>query len=184
MHECVCNFLLACWFLDPHQRPSFKEILRDLEKISRSPFGCYETFHMMQETWKTEIAAVLEDMKHKEEELQSREEQVKKQTVMQEIKEEHLKIREQEVAARETKLLQMVEIFLILQQSNTPRPTPIKRKGKFRGKGAVKKEQIISGPSDFRHTLTVQTTEYKGLRSFSSPETPPGSPNVGLRTYV
>lgn len=40
--------------------------------------------------------------------------------------------------------------------------------------------------SDFRHTLTVQPAERsKHLKSFSSPETPPGSPRIGqLRAYV
>ena len=37
---------------------------------------------------------------------------------------------------------------------------------------------------DFKHTLTVQAAEHKVIRNFSSVETPPGSPNVGPRTYI
>ena len=57
-----------------------------------------------------------------------------------------MKIREQEVAAREANFLQFVEALIMLQ-ANAPRPIPKKRKGKFSRQKALKnKEQIISGP--------------------------------------
>lgn len=60
--------IIACWDNDPHQRPSFKEILRDLEAIAKSGFiqTPHESFHTMQDCWKKEIAEVLHELRLKE----------------------------------------------------------------------------------------------------------------------
>lgn len=58
----------SCWELEPRDRPSFKQILRDLDVIARSAFTQtpHESFHTMQDGWKKEIAEVLEELRAKE----------------------------------------------------------------------------------------------------------------------
>lgn len=58
----------GCWAKDPHKRPTFKEILRELEKIDQSRFAQTpnESFHTMQDGWKKEIAEVLNELRIKE----------------------------------------------------------------------------------------------------------------------
>jgi hypothetical protein len=67
------------------------------------------------------------------------------------MKEEHLKLREQELVEREMDLMQRELIIAMMQQGHHPgpRPTPKKRKGKFRQKALNKKEpgNNISMPS-------------------------------------
>lgn len=57
-----------CWECDPHDRPSFKEILNVLDEISRSAFSQtpHDSFHMLQDSWKKEIAEVLQELRKKE----------------------------------------------------------------------------------------------------------------------
>lgn len=59
---------IGCWDKDPHKRPSFKDILRELDNIARSGFGetPNESFHTMQDGWKKEIAEVLHELRIKE----------------------------------------------------------------------------------------------------------------------
>jgi len=70
--------------------------------------------------------------------------------------EENLRQKERELEEREQNLLAR-EIVVLLQQGNPPgpRPTPKKRKGKFRQKMLNKKEagNIISMPSGTEFTL-------------------------------
>ncbi|CAL8111731.1 unnamed protein product [Orchesella dallaii] len=185
----------ACWAGDPHQRPSFGAIRQELESIAASPFLFQqEEFYSMQESWRSEISEMVMEIRNKERELLSLEEELKKMEMIQQIqqqqqqmKEENLRRREEAIRQRELEVMQREIVIALLQQTSqpTPKPTPKKRKGKFRAKALGKKEasQIISSPSDFRHTLTVQPADRsKGLRSFSSPETPPGSPLP--RTFV
>ncbi|XP_067125231.1 mitogen-activated protein kinase kinase kinase 10-like isoform X2 [Centruroides vittatus] len=184
----------ACWNPDPHGRPTFVDILRELEDISRSPFmnTPQESFHTLQEDWKHEIAEMFHELRCKEKELRCREEELTKALLQQKIQEEFLKKREQELAEREIDLLERELNIMILQQQQG-RPTPKKRKGKFK-KSRLKLlkygGQQISMPSDFRHNITVQPSlairpEIKGLRMSSSPESPPASPNLPrLRAYA
>jgi mitogen-activated protein kinase kinase kinase 9 len=62
------TLFLACWETDPHRRPSFKDILQELDLISRSSFAQTpnESFHTMQDGWKKEIAEVLQELRMKE----------------------------------------------------------------------------------------------------------------------
>lgn len=65
-----CDHLIwkGCWAKDPHKRPSFKDILRELDAIERSGFTQTpnESFHTMQDGWKKEIAEVLHELRLKE----------------------------------------------------------------------------------------------------------------------
>ncbi|XP_072385894.1 mitogen-activated protein kinase kinase kinase 9 isoform X2 [Diabrotica undecimpunctata] len=168
-----------CWEADPHRRPSFEQILDDLDKIVHSSFTQtpHESFHIMQDDWRQEIEEVLLDLRRKEKELRCREENLNRAQLQQRMHEEQLKQKEQELHAREIDLLERELFFMITQQT----PTPIKRKGKFKRSRIklLKKEPgtNISFPSDFRHTITVQhTVDNKG--SFISPNSPPGSPAI------
>ncbi|CAG9762478.1 unnamed protein product [Ceutorhynchus assimilis] len=172
-----------CWESDPHHRPSFEQILEDLDKIVHSSFTQtpHESFHIMQEDWREEIEEVLLELRRKEKELRSREEDLNRAQMQQRLHEEQLKQKEQELHVREMHILERELNFMINQQQTTP--TPKKRKGKFkRSRLKLKKEpgSIISSPSDFRHTLTVQHTmdPKGGLGGIISPNSPPGSPAI------
>lgn len=58
----------GCWELDPHKRPKFQDILKELEKVESSGFLLtpHDSFHTLQDGWKKEIAEVLEELKLKE----------------------------------------------------------------------------------------------------------------------
>ncbi|XP_045624552.1 mitogen-activated protein kinase kinase kinase 11 isoform X3 [Procambarus clarkii] len=166
----------GCWELDPHARPIFEVILNKLDEISRSNFTQtpHESFHTMQGHWKVEIEEKVNEIRMKENDLRCREEEVRRALVKQKQIAEQLKKREQELHNREMDLLQR-EISIAIQQQSA-KPTPKKRKGKFRKKLLSRTHQI-SAPSDFRHNITVQPTAGVVLNP-TSPESPPGSPNL------
>uniref|UniRef100_A0A1B0CDE5 mitogen-activated protein kinase kinase kinase n=1 Tax=Lutzomyia longipalpis TaxID=7200 RepID=A0A1B0CDE5_LUTLO len=172
------KLMKSCWECDPHNRPSFKEILRELDVIVRSGFTQtpHESFHTMQDGWKKEIAEVLQELRKKEKELRCKEEELTRVQLQQRIQEENLQKREQELQARELELLER-EINVMISQNT---PTPKKRRGKFsksRLKLLKREPGQISFPLDFRHTITVQHTalrEESRLRT----DTPPGSPSI------
>lgn len=58
----------ACWEIDPHKRPQFKVIAKQLDDIVKSGFmqTPHESFHNMQDCWKKEIAEVLHELRLKE----------------------------------------------------------------------------------------------------------------------
>ncbi|XP_058821356.1 mitogen-activated protein kinase kinase kinase 11-like isoform X2 [Topomyia yanbarensis] len=173
-----------CWELDPHRRPSFKDIEKDLDIITRSGFAQtpHESFHTMQDGWKKEIAEVLQELRKKEKELRSKEEELSRVQREQRCKEEDLAKREQELDAREIELLGR-ELNIIITQNT---PTPKKRKGKFsKSKLRLLKREPgqISFPLDFRHTITVQHTTIRD-ESRQRNDTPPGSPATRLRAIA
>lgn len=188
------HLMKGCWNPDPHNRPPFINILKDLEEISRSSFMStpQESFHSWQKKWKCEIEEMFHDLRCKEKELRCREEELRKALLQQKIQEELLRKREQALHERAIDLLERELNILILQQQQG-RPTPNKRKGKFK-KSRLKLSkyggQQISMPSDFRHNITVQQTpaihpESKGIQYISSPDSPPSSPNLlHLRVYA
>lgn len=69
-HSSWSNNLIvtACWYPDPHLRPSFEDILQALDAIVHSAFTQtpHESFHTMQEDWKLEIEEVLHGLRMKE----------------------------------------------------------------------------------------------------------------------
>ncbi|CAH1791935.1 unnamed protein product, partial [Owenia fusiformis] len=184
------KLLEDCWNPEPHERPTFRELLAVLEEIADSPFmdTPNESFHTMQEDWRLEIEDMFNELRKKEAELRSREEELSKAASEQKLQEEFLKKREQELAEREIDLLERELNILILHQ-NISKPVPKKRKGKFK-KNKLKMlknsgGKIISEPSDFRHNITVQseTPTAHSKRVPSTPETPPppGSPGFPPR---
>ncbi|XP_030745564.1 mitogen-activated protein kinase kinase kinase 11-like isoform X3 [Sitophilus oryzae] len=181
-HQPWKDLMERCWASDPHDRPPFERILQDLDDIYNSPFTQtpHESFHNLQEDWREEIEEVLLELRRKEKELRSREEDLNRAQLQQRMHEELLRQKEQELHAREMDILKRELNFMIIQQT----PTPKKRKGKFKKSGLrlLKKEAgpTISHPSDFRHTITVQhTVDPKGgLSGVISPNSPPGSPAI------
>ncbi|KAL1138403.1 hypothetical protein AAG570_008467 [Ranatra chinensis] len=177
------NLMEDCWKSDPHQRPSFENILSYLDIIVHSPFTQtpHESFHTMQDDWRQEIEEVLHGLRikekafrSKEEELRCREEELSRAQLEQRLMAQHLHQKELELEAKEMELIQR-ELTMMLQEQI---PTPNKRLGKFKRSRlkSIKKEpgQNISSPSDFRHKITVQhTTGVVGL-----PTSPPASPSV------
>ncbi|KAL5275164.1 MAP3K11 family protein [Megaselia abdita] len=175
----ACGCLMKkCWELDPHKRPSFKDILSNLEDIQRSAFSQTpnESFHKLQDGWKKEINEVLQDLSRKEKELRSKEEDLKKVQDQQTKKEQTLKNLEkklgewgQDLIARE----------LAINLSSIPStPVPGKRVNKFKKiKLKLLKQKDISHPSDFRHLVQAVPKQ---------DSTPPGSPgsSIGLRVLT
>ncbi|KAL1510042.1 hypothetical protein ABEB36_004698 [Hypothenemus hampei] len=176
------ELMQKCWDSNPHYRPSFEQILEDLDKIVHSSFTQtpHESFHIMQEDWRLEIEEVLLELRRKEKELRSREEDLNRAQIQQRLHEEQLKQKEQELRAREMHILERELNFFIIQQQT---PTPKKRKGKFKhSRLKLKREpgSIISSPSDFRHTLTVKHTldSNASFAGLIGPNSPPGSPAI------
>ncbi|XP_077996541.1 mitogen-activated protein kinase kinase kinase 9-like [Glandiceps talaboti] len=180
-----------CWNADAHERPSFREILDQLNEIADSAFinTPQESFHSMQETWRQEIEEMFNELKMKEKELRSREEELSRAAIQQKYQEEFLKRREQELAEREIDLLERELNIMILQQEQE-KPTPKKRKGKFKkSRLKLKKDgaKRISMPSDFQHKITVRpspTPERRSVRLPNTPESPPASPLPRLRAIA
>merc|ERR1740128_1487073 len=170
----------STWEYDCHDRPSFASILKSLDTLAHSKFTSLpgDSFHLMQQDWKVEIADRLCDIRVKEHELHNIEcelvaqreamaarqrEHIRETERLKQLKED-MKAKEAELAERELTLLQRALNMMIVQQQNTQddqTPTPRKRKGKFR-KRLLKKEastgnnSVISAPSDFRHTMTIK----------------------------
>ncbi|ESO87725.1 hypothetical protein LOTGIDRAFT_166312 [Lottia gigantea] len=174
--EPFSRLMSDCWDQEPHERPTFGEILDRLDDISTSPFVSYpqESFHTLQEDWKLEIEAMFEELRSCEKDLRCREEEITKAELQQKHHEESLKKREQELAEREIELLERELNVLILQQV-IQKPTPNKRKRKSKLKNLrIHGGKYISEPSGFRHNITVQKDMEQPMAS--SPESPPVSP--------
>ncbi|KAL4715596.1 hypothetical protein ACJJTC_006175 [Scirpophaga incertulas] len=174
----------ACWHSNPRERPSFPEILIQLERIRQSEFtrAPHESFHTMQDGWRLEIEEVLRDLRRKEKELRCREEELTRAQLQQRLMEQNLAQKERELEMREIDLATRelhILIFASNMSHNQP-PQPNKRKGKFSKMKLVKKD-TISSPLDFRHTLTVRPSDdessVKQLVAVAK-DTPPGSPAI------
>ncbi|RWS04910.1 Mitogen-activated protein kinase kinase kinase 9-like protein [Dinothrombium tinctorium] len=189
------SIMKACWDPDPHDRPSFAQIVFNLKTLSQSRFmeTHRKSFHTLQENWKVEIEEMLEELKCKEKELRNREEELIKALNQQKMQEKFLRERERELAEREIEILER-ELHIIIQQQQQNKPVPKKRRGKFKKNRLTKilrypsNTHLISMPSDFRHNITVQqepsmVAKYPYIAS--SPDSPPPSPTVPrLRAYA
>ncbi|XP_017850431.1 LOW QUALITY PROTEIN: mitogen-activated protein kinase kinase kinase [Drosophila busckii] len=161
----------SCWEGDPHRRPDFKKIIEQLESSACSKFTLtpQESFHLMQEVWKKEIAEVLHDLREKEkrfqtieEELRNKEEQLELIRKKQVDQANRLHLIEEQLRQREINLLGRELMMQPVQ------PIPSKRKPKK----CKKKSLQISLPTGFRHTITAVCDKVD----------PPGSPSLsGLR---
>ncbi|EDO36442.1 predicted protein, partial [Nematostella vectensis] len=165
--EVFKNLMADCWNQDPHKRPTFKAVLEALEEISDSALmeTQQESFQSMQDGWQTEIEQIFNELKLKERELSSREDELRKIQMVQESHADALRRREEELAAREMNLLGR-EISIIIQQQKQLKPSPKKRKGhflKFRFGSLGRK---ISAPSGFQHRFTITSDTF----DFDSPE--------------
>ncbi|XP_038212824.1 mitogen-activated protein kinase kinase kinase 11-like [Zerene cesonia] len=180
----------ACWHSNPRERPLFPEILDQLDRIRQSEFtrAPHESFHTMQDGWRIEIEEVLRDLRRKEkecktieEELRCREEELTRAQLQQRLVEQNLAQKERELEMREIDLAAR-ELHILIFASNMSQqpPQPNKRKGKF-SKIRLLKKDTISSPLDFRHTLTVRQSDdeasVKQLVAVAK-DTPPGSPAI------
>lgn len=167
------NLMEACWDSDPHRRPTFDNILMELDGIIHSAFTQTpdESFHIMQDDWRHEIEEVLHNLGMKEKELRSREEELMQLQLDQQKLARLLREREEELTRRELELFER-ELTIMMYQT----PTPNKRRGKFK-RSKILPEQI-SSPSDFQHMITVTTDHQKCRNPASNASSPPGSPSI------
>jgi hypothetical protein len=163
------ELLESCWNPVAQSRPSFKEIIKTLEEIARSPFVRTPngSFQSMQRDWQSEIEEMFLKLREKESELVNREATVVKlQQKQDEIKRE-LMVKEQELALREFDLVKR-EILLL----NPPYPP---RKKKQKGKKKVTAKDI-SEPTGFVHQVHIKRSpspeELNKERKQSHPSTP------------
>uniref|UniRef100_A0A8C5PKS5 mitogen-activated protein kinase kinase kinase n=1 Tax=Leptobrachium leishanense TaxID=445787 RepID=A0A8C5PKS5_9ANUR len=171
-----------CWNTDPHCRPSFTNILFQLSTIEESGFFEMpkDSFHSLQEDWKQEIQEMFGQLRAKEKELRSWEEELSRAALEQKNHEELLRRREQELAEREIDILER-ELNIIIHQLCQEKPKVKKRKGKFkRSRLKMKDGNIISLPSDFQHKFTVQASPTMDKRKslISTKFSPPASPTI------
>ncbi|KAG8013132.1 Mitogen-activated protein kinase kinase kinase 9 [Nibea albiflora] len=169
-----------CWSPDPHSRPQFTTILDQLTAIEESGFFemPVESFHSLQDDWKLEIQEMFDQLRTKEKELRSWEEELTQAALQQKCQEEALRRREQELAEREIHILER-ELNIIIHQLYQEKPHVESRQGKFRrNRLKLKDGNRISLPSDFQHKITVQASPSHDRRrsllsSGSSPQTSP-----------
>ncbi|XP_076013646.1 mitogen-activated protein kinase kinase kinase 9 [Genypterus blacodes] len=178
--EPFARLMEECWSSDPHCRPPFTTILDHLTAIEESGFFemPVESFHSLQDDWKVEIQEMFDQLRAKEKELRSWEEELTRAALQQKCQEEALRRREQELAEREIHILER-ELNIIIHQLYQEKPRVESRQGKFRrSRLKLKDGNRISLPSDFQHKITVQASpSHDRRRSFlSSTSSPPNSP--------
>ncbi|XP_055378676.1 mitogen-activated protein kinase kinase kinase-like [Condylostylus longicornis] len=153
------KLMKSCWAIEARERPTFKNVLHELEIVARSNFTQtpHESFHHMQDGWKKEIAEVLQELRTKEKELRCKEEELKNVELKQHQHEQDLKLREQRIQAREREICER-EFNLTMLARTTPMPKKRLNK-KFPKKFNFLKSRTepteISLPRDFRHNLTT-----------------------------
>ncbi|XP_030247849.1 mitogen-activated protein kinase kinase kinase 9 [Sparus aurata] len=178
--EPFARLMEECWSPDPHSRPLFTTILDQLTAIEESGFFemPVESFHSLQDDWKLEIQEMFDQLRTKEKELRSWEEELTQAALQQKCQEEALRRREQELAEREIHILER-ELNIIIHQLYQEKPHVESRQGKFRrNRLKLKDGNRISLPSDFQHKITVQASPSHDRRrsllsSGSSPQTSP-----------
>ncbi|XP_056151428.1 mitogen-activated protein kinase kinase kinase 9 [Lampris incognitus] len=178
--EPFARLMEECWSPDPHFRPLFTSILDQLTAIEESGFFEMpaESFNSLQDDWKVEIQELFDQLRTKEKELRSWEEELSRAALQQKCQEEALRRREQELAEREIHILER-ELNIIIHQLYQEKPRVESRQGKFRrSRLKLKDGNRISLPSDFQHKITVQASpSHDRRRSFlGSSSTPPTSP--------
>uniref|UniRef100_A0A8D2LGU2 mitogen-activated protein kinase kinase kinase n=1 Tax=Varanus komodoensis TaxID=61221 RepID=A0A8D2LGU2_VARKO len=131
--EPFARLMAECWEQDPHRRPSFASILSQLTVLEAQVLHDMpqESFHSMQDDWKVEIQDMFDELRAKEKELLSREEELKQAALKQKSQEEFLRQREHELAQWELEVFER-ELSLLIQQMNRERPLVKKRKGTFK----------------------------------------------------
>uniref|UniRef100_A0A8D2KRW1 Mitogen-activated protein kinase kinase kinase n=1 Tax=Varanus komodoensis TaxID=61221 RepID=A0A8D2KRW1_VARKO len=180
--EPFARLMEDCWNADPHSRPSFANILNHLTNIEESGFFEMpkDSFHSLQEDWKIEIQEMFDQLRAKEKELRTWEEELTRAAVQQKNHEELLRRREQELAEREIDILER-ELNIIIHQLCQEKPRVKKRMGKFRrNRLKLKDGNRISLPSDFQHKFTVQASPTLDKRKslINSCSSPPASPTI------
>ncbi|KAK1330201.1 hypothetical protein QTO34_010387 [Cnephaeus nilssonii] len=180
--EPFARLLEECWDPDPHGRPDFGSILKQLEVIEQSALFQMplESFHSLQEDWKLEIQHMFNDLRTKEKELRSREEELLRAAQEQRCQEEQLRRREQELAQREMDIVER-ELHLLMCQLSQEKPRVRRRKGNFRRTRLLKLREggsHISLPSGFEHKITVQASPTLDKRKGSDGTSPPASPSI------
>ncbi|KAL6488126.1 hypothetical protein MHYP_G00047520 [Metynnis hypsauchen] len=170
-----------CWSADPHSRPPFSTILDQLTSIEESGFFEMpaESFHSLQDDWKLEIQEMFDQLRAKEKELRSWEEELTRAALQQKCQQEALRRREQELAEREIHILER-ELNVIIQQLYREKPRMEQRHGMFRrSRIKLRPGDRISLPSDFQHKITVQASpSLERRRSVLGSSSPPNSPSV------
>ncbi|XP_076852129.1 mitogen-activated protein kinase kinase kinase 9 [Brachyhypopomus gauderio] len=180
--EPFARLMEDCWNAESHSRPSFSTILDQLTAIEESGFFEMpaESFHSLQDDWKLEIQEMFDQLRAKEKELRSWEEELSRAAVQQKCQEEALRRREQELAEREIHILER-ELNVIIHQLYQETPRVENRHGKFRrSRLKLRDANRISLPSDFQHKITVQASPTHDRRRslLGSSSTPPTSPPV------
>ncbi|XP_074854972.1 mitogen-activated protein kinase kinase kinase 9 [Carettochelys insculpta] len=180
--EPFAKLMEDCWNSDPHSRPSFTNILDQLTTIEESGFFEMpkDSFHSLQEDWKLEIQEMFDQLRAKEKELRTWEEELTRAALEQKNHEELLRRREQELAEREIDILER-ELNIIIHQLCQEKPRVKKRMGKFKkNRLKLKDGNHISLPSDFQHKFTVQASPTMDKRKslISSCSSPPASPTI------
>ncbi|XP_042356028.1 mitogen-activated protein kinase kinase kinase 9 [Plectropomus leopardus] len=180
--EPFARLMEECWSPDPHSRPQFSTILDQLTAIEESGFFEMpaESFHSLQDDWKLEIQEMFDQLRTKEKELRSWEEELTQAALQQKCQEEALRRREQELAEREIHILER-ELNIIIHQLYQEKPHVESRQGKFRrNRLKLKDGNRISLPSDFQHKITVQASPSHDRRRslLSSSSSPPSSPPI------
>uniref|UniRef100_A0A8C9KJ78 mitogen-activated protein kinase kinase kinase n=1 Tax=Panthera tigris altaica TaxID=74533 RepID=A0A8C9KJ78_PANTA len=131
--EPFAQLMADCWAQDPHRRPDFASILQQLEALEAQVLREMprDSFHSMQEGWKREIQGLFDELRAKEKELLSREEELTRAAREQRSQAEQLRRREHLLAQWE------LEVF---ERASSARET------------------AASASAYFKHRITVQAS--------------------------
>eukprot|EP00042_Codosiga_hollandica_P046682 m.493911 g.493911 ORF g.493911 m.493911 type:complete len:899 (+) comp57286_c0_seq45:97-2793(+) len=154
------SIMKHCWQQDPRDRPMFQDVLVMLRAATPQAFG-QTPYHIMQESWRTEIAQKFQDLTRTEQEVSDQQLALHKAQQEHQAKQQQLDEQARALELRERDL-QLRE--LALRQLHT-QPTPVKRtkaRFAFRSSKKINKEGI-GLPTDFRHVDHLGADSYSNM---------------------
>lgn len=169
-----------CWRSDPHDRPSFGDILLLLQNAGHSDFVRTpdKDFFDLQEAWRAEMAKKFSELVRTEQEVLGQQHELQRAQAEQASMAKVLEDKERELALREREL-EHREAMLVL--TTHVRPTPernaTRSKQPFRKK--ISKDDI-SQPRGFQHLAHLGQASFPPTEDLPHTASPPDTPTEEL----
>ncbi|CAF3320124.1 unnamed protein product [Rotaria socialis] len=169
------QLMTNCWKVSPHDRPTFSELLEQINAIIEINYMTNGVNHMepneesyqsLQKDWREEIQDMFKELKDKEQEIRDREQAIHQRLVEQNNQRLQLEKWEHELYQREMHIVEL-ELQLLIAKNNQQRTqhhtpkTSNKSGGFFRSilngnsSQSSGNNTSISSPTNFRHLISV-----------------------------